>query len=395
MVEVSDAAQIGFDMSVVQRGARLRRSPYYGATQRHAPQGFTVYNHMLFPIRYNSFEAEFEALLTGVTVWDVAVERCLEISGPDGARFAQLLTPRDLSKCAVGQAKYVMICDRDGGIINDPVMTRMDENTFWFALASSDVLLFARGLRHAYPDLDVTIREVDAAPMQIQGPKSRDLMRDLLGDSILELKYYWWRRAEVQGIPIVVTRTGWTSEVGYEIYLLDPERGTELWEAVMDAGRRYGVQPTGPSDIRRIEGGIFNWGADMTYENNPLEMGLGRLVSWDLDDTASLSLPALRRIREAGVRRRIVGIEIDGDPLPALNFEKWPAFRAGVPGERIGKVTSAIYSPRLDRNIGYCWVPAEMAESGTRLDLATEWGSRAATVVPMPFVDPEKRIPIS
>ncbi len=309
-----------FDMALVQRGARLRRSPYYEATQRHGPQGFTVYNHMLFPIRFDSFEAEFEALLNDVTVWDVSVERCLEISGPDGARFAQLLTPRDLSKCAVGQAKYVLICDGDGGIINDPVLTRMDENTFWFALASSDALMFARGLRHAHPDLDVTIREADVAPMQIQGPRSRDLMRDLVGERIGELKYYWFTRAEVRGIPVVITRTGWTSEVGYEIYLLDSSRGTELWEAVMAAGEPYGVRPTGPSDIRRIEGGIFNWGADMTYENNPLEMGLERLVAWKLDDDASISLPALRHIKETGVERRIVGVELDGEPFPALNF---------------------------------------------------------------------------
>jgi aminomethyltransferase len=395
MTVTQRAAETGFDMALVQRGARLRRSPYYQATQRLGPQGFTVYNHMLFPIRFDSFEAEFEALLNDVTVWDVSVERCLEISGPDGARFAQLLTPRDLSKCAVGQAKYVLICDGDGGIINDPVMTRMDENTFWFALASSDALLFARGLRHAYPDLDVTIREAEVAPMQIQGPKSRDLMRDLVGEGILDLKYYWWRRAEVRGIPVVITRTGWTSEVGYEIYLLDMARGADLWDAVMEAGRPYNVRPTGPSDIRRIEGGIFNWGADMTYENNPLEMGLERLVAWGLDDAACLSLPALRRIKEAGVSRRIVGVELDGEPFPALNFEKWPAYRASGDAERIGKMTSAIYSPRLARNIGYCWVPVELAVEGTQLHVETEWGGRSATVVPMPFVDPEKRIPVS
>ena len=160
-----------FDMSLVQRGARNRRTPYYEATQRYGPKGFTVYNHMYFPIRFDSFEAEFDALLNGVTLWDVSVERCLEISGPDGFRFAQLLTPRDLSKCAVGQGKYVLICDSDGGIVNDPVLTRMDENTFWFALASSDALLFARGLKNAYPDLDVTIREADVAPLQVQGPE--------------------------------------------------------------------------------------------------------------------------------------------------------------------------------------------------------------------------------
>jgi glycine cleavage system aminomethyltransferase T len=383
-----------FDMSQVQRGARNRRTPYYEATQRYGPKGFTVYNHMYFPIRFDSFEAEFEALLNDVTIWDVSVERCLEISGPDGFKFAQLLTPRDLSKCRVGQAKYVLICDSDGGIVNDPVLTRMDENTFWFALASSDALLFARGLKNAYPELDVTIREAEVAPMQVQGPKSKDLMVALLGDSILSLKYYWWRHAEIRGIPVVVTRTGWTSEVGYEIYLLDSSRGADLWETLMEVGAPYGVRPTGPSDIRRIEGGIFNWGADMTYEHNAFEMGLDRLVDFGVADDACISIAAYKRIRDAGVSRRIVGVELDGEPFPELNNVKWPASVAGG-SEPVGLVTSAIYSPRLERNIAFCWLPAEHAAQGTGIVVETEWGTRTATVVPMPFVDPEKRIPIS
>jgi glycine cleavage system aminomethyltransferase T len=391
-VTVEERTATAFDMGLVQRGARSRRTPYYEATQRYGPQGFTVYNHMYFPIRFDTFEAEFDALLNDVTIWDVSVERCLEIGGPDGARFAQLLTPRNLSRCAVGQAKYVLICDSDGGIVNDPVLTRMDENTFWFALASSDALLFARGLRNAYPNLDVTIREADVAPLQVQGPKSKDLLRALVGDSISDLKYYWWRKAEIRGIPVIVTRTGWTSEVGYEIYLLDTSRGTELWETLMEVGAPFGVKPTGPSDIRRIEGAIFNWGADMTYENNAFEMGLERLVDFDLADDESISIAALRRIRDAGVSRRIVGVEIDGEPFPALNNTKWPT-RAG--GEVVGKVTSAIHSPRLGKNIGYSWLPAALAGEGTQLQVETEWGRRGATVVPMPFVDPEKRIPVS
>jgi aminomethyltransferase len=380
-----------FDMGLVQRGARNRRTPYHEAAQRHAPLGYTVYNHMYFPIRFDTFEAEFDALLNDVTVWDVAVERCLEISGPDGFTFAQLLTPRDLSRCAVGQAKYVLICDRDGGIINDPVLTRMDEDTFWFALASSDALLFARGLRNAYPDLDVTIREADVAPMQIQGPKSKDLMRALLGEEVLDLKYYFWRRFDVDGIPVVVTRTGWTSEVGYEIYLEDTSRGTDLWEKVMEAGAPFNVRPTGPSDIRRIEGGIFNWGADMTYENNPYEMGLGRLVD-DLREEACISIAALERIASGGVERRINGVELDGAPFPALNNTKWPALHGDVV---VGKVTSAIHSPRLHTNIGYCWLPIALSQPGASVRVETEWGSRTATVVAMPFVDPDKRIPVS
>ena len=383
-----------FDMSLVQRGARNRRTPYYEATQRSSPKGFTVYNHMYFPINFDTFEAEFEALLTGVTIWDVAVERCLEVSGADGFRFAQLLTPRNLSKCAVGQGKYVLICDSDGGVINDPVMTRMEENTFWFALASSDALLFARGLKNAYPKLDVRLRELDVAPLQVQGPKSKDLMKDLVGPRILEMKYYWWTRGEIRGVPVVITRTGWTSEVGYEIYLLDPNRGTEIWEALLEVGKPYGVKPTGPSDIRRIEGGILNWGADMTYENNALELGLERLVDFRLAEDSCISIAALKRIQSEGVRRRLIGLEIDGEPFPALNFVKWPAHRDGG-GESIGKVTSAIYSPRLKKNIGYCWVPVDLVKEGSRVRVDSEWGSRTGTVVPMPFVDPDKRIPVS
>ena len=381
-----------FDMSLVQRGARNRRTPYYDSTQKYGPKGFTVYNHMYFPIRFDTFENEFETLLNDVTLWDVAVERCLEIGGPDGFRFAQLMTPRDLSKCAVGQAKYVLVVDSDGGIINDPVLTRMDENRFWFALASSDTLLWARGLKNAYPELDVTIEEADVAPLQVQGPKSKELMVDLLGEGILELKYYWWTNAEIAGVPVIITRTGWTSEVGYEVYLTDTTRGTDVFEALMKAGEKYNIKPTGPSDIRRIEGAIFNWGADMTYENNPIEMGLDRLIAWDLPDDACISIAALKRIRDAGPARKIVGVELEGDPFPGLNNVKW---EATIDGARVGKVTSAIYSPRLGKNIGYCWLPTANANDGQAVVVETEWGTRTATVVPMPFVDPEKTIPVS
>lgn len=375
-----------FDMSLVQSGARIRRSPYYEAEQRYGPKGYTVYNHMLFPIRFDDFEAEYRHLLEHVTLWDVAVERCLEISGPDGFAFTQLLTPRNLSACAVGQAKYVLVCAPDGGILNDPVLTRMDENRFWLALASSDVLLYAKGLA-AHAGMDVELREVDVAPLQIQGPKSKDVVRDLFGDEVRDLKYYFFAETEVAGIPVVVTRTGWTSEVGYEVYLRDTNRGTELWELIMEAGRPHQIRPTGPCDIRRIEGGIFNWGADMTYENDPFELGLQRLVDLQVPCAAH---DALNRIAAEGARRRLVGVHLGGERFPCLNFTKWPVIADGA---RIGKVTSAVYSPRLERNIGYAWVPAELAAPGVDLHVETEWGPRAATVAELPFWDPEKAIP--
>jgi glycine cleavage system aminomethyltransferase T len=378
-----------FDMTLVQRGARLRRSPFFEATQRYGPRGYTVYNHTLFPTCYDDFEAEYAHLLEHVTLWDVAVERNVEVTGPDGFRFAQLMTCRDLSKCAVGQGKYVLITAPDGGILNDPVMLRIDKDTFWFALADSDVLFYAFGLA-AHAGMDVQVREIDAAPLQIQGPKSKDVVRDLFGQEIQDLKYYWFARTDVDEIPVVVTRTGWTSEVGYEVYLLDPTRGVDLWERIMEAGQPHQIRPTGPSDIRRIEGGIFNYRADMDWTNNPYEMGLDRLVDLDMD-REFMGKDALRRIKAEGVQRRIVGVEIAGDRLE-MNSTKWPV-RAG--GREVGTVTSAIYSPRLEKNIGFAWVPVELSELGSGVSVETPDGERNATVVEMPFVDPGKQIPKS
>ena len=378
-----------FDMETVQRGARLRRSPFYEATQRHGPKGFTVYNHTLFPINFDDFEAEYWHLLRHVTLWDVAVERQLEVQGADGFRFAQLLTPRDLSKCAVGQGKYVLITAPDGGIVNDPVMLRLGENHFWFALASSDALLYARGLA-ADLGWDVQLSEPDVSPVQIQGPRSRDVVKALFGDDILALKYYWFRELELDGMPLVVTRTGWTAEVGYEIYLRDGRYGTALWERIMEAGRPFEIRPTGPVDIRRVEGGILNWGADMTIENNAFEVGLERLCN--LDGAFEFQgKAALRRIRAEGVKRRLVGVEIGGDKL-GMNFTKWPV-HAG--DGRVGEVTTALWSPRLEKNIGYAWLPTELAGLGSSVQVTTPDGERAATVVPMPFLDPMKEIPKS
>lgn len=369
-----------FDPALLQRGARLRRSPYFDATQRAGCRGYTVYNHMLLPIQYAAFEAEYEQLLAGVTLWDVAVERNVEIAGPDGMRFAELLTPRDLSKCPVGRGRYVLLTDEAGGIVNDPVLLRLEENRFWLACADSDVLLWAKGLRHA-TGMNVELRELDVAPLQIQGPKSRQLVDTLFGSR--DLKYYEFFSTELAGIPLIVTRTGWTGELGYEVYLLDPSRGAELWDRVMAAGKPFGLVPTGPSDIRRIEAGILNYGIDMTLETNPYELGLERLV--DLDKAADfIGRGALKTIKANPLKKKLAGLEIQGAPME-MNMTRYPV-KSG------GHVTSLVYSPRLKKNIGYALVPAEYAAPGTRLEIEAPEGMRRATVVPMPFIDPDKAI---
>jgi glycine cleavage system aminomethyltransferase T len=289
----------------------------------------------------------------------------------------------------VGQGKYVLITAPDGGIVNDPVMLRLGENHFWFALASSDALLYAIGLA-ADLGWDVQLSEPDVSPLQIQGPRSREVVQALFGDEILSLKYYWFRELELDGIPLIVTRTGWTAEVGYEIYLRDGRYGTALWERIMEAGRPFQIRPTGPVDIRRVEGGILNWGADMTIEHNPFEVGLERLCS--LDGAFEFAgKAALRRIRDEGVRRRLVGVEIDGEKLE-MNLTKWPVH---ANDGQVGEVTTALWSPRLEKNIGYAWLPVELAGLGNSVGVTIPNGERAATVVPMPFLDPKKEIPKS
>ena len=377
-----------FDMSLVQRGARLRRTPFFEATQRYGAKGYTVYNHTLFPICFADLEEEYWHLIHHVTLWDVAVERQVEITGPDAFQFTNLLTPRDLGRCAVGQGKYVAITADDGGVVNDPVLLRLGENHFWLALADSDVLLYARGVA-LNAGLRVTLTEPDVSPLQIQGPKAKAVVQKLFGDKVLDLKYYWFLETRLDGIPVVVTRTGWSGEVGYEVYLRDGSRGDELWERIMEAGKPHQIHPTGPSDIRRVEAGILNWGADMTLEDDVFQAGL----EWLIDENKSadyIGKAALQRIRQAGVSRKLVGIEIAGDPV-AFNTSKWPV-AAG--GKTVGRVTSAIWSPRLKKNLGYAMLPSSLTAVGSTVQVEIPGaGARSATVVVKPFVDPKKEIP--
>lgn len=379
-----------FDMRLIQRGARLRRSPFFEATLRDGCQSYTVYNHMFLPSYYADPEEEYWHLLEHVTLWDVSVERNVEITGPDAFAFANLLTPRDLAKCAVGQGKYVLITDDAGGILNDPVLLRLGENHFWLALADSDILLWAKGVARG-AGLRVELSEPDVSPLQVQGPKSKEVVRALFGERVDDLAYYHFFETELDGIPVIVTRTGWTGEVGYELYLRDGSRGVELWDRVLAAGKPFQIRPTGPSDIRRIEAGMLNLGADMTPADNPYEVGLGWLVDKD-KSSDYIGKQALARIRTQGIRRKLVGVEIEGERIP-FNMVRWTVRQGGAP---IGAVTSAIHSPRLKKNIGYAMLPLAASEIGTSVTVEIpEIGERKATVVPKPFIDPEKDIPKS
>jgi glycine cleavage system aminomethyltransferase T len=377
--------------------SRIRKGPYYYASRRHGAEMYSVYNHQYHPRHYGDPVEEYWHLLNGVTLWDVGVERQIEISGPDAFDFTQLLVARDLNKCAVEQCKYVFLCLPDGGIINDPVLLRVEENRFWLSLADSDVELWARGVAYN-GGYDVTIKELDVGPVQVQGPKSKDVMVDLFGDSILDIPYYYLRSYELDGMKVLVSRTGYTSELGFEIYLYDATKnGIKLWDAVLEAGKPHDLAVIGPCHIRRIEGGILALGpgCDMWYDTNPYEVGMGYDWMVDLEQASDfIGKEALAKIREEGPKRKLAGVEIGGSGLGSYNDGSMiDVFPVHLGGSRIGQVTSACYSPRLEKNIGYAMVPTEHSELGTELEVERPDETVSAVVVPMPFVDPKKETP--
>ena len=368
-------------------GTQIRKSPYFDATRRWGAKAFSVYNHMYIPRDFGDPEQNFWNLVNAAILCDVAVERQVEISGPDAARFTQMLTPRDLSSTAVGQCKYVLITNAEGGILNDPILLKLAKDRFWLSLADSDILLWAQGVA-IHSGLDVTIREPDVSPLQLQGPQSRAVMEALFGESIHDLRYFWFREMELDGVPLIVSRTGWSSELGYELYLRDASRGDELWDRIMAAGAPFGLKPGHTSTIRRIEGGMLSYHADMDAETNPYELGLDRLVSLDME-AEFIGKAALSRIKAQGVQRKQVGLVIESAPLPGPNTRFWPVAKDG---ETIGKVTSAVYSPRLGQNIALALVAAEQAWTGGQVEVVADGVTAPARIVERPFYDPRKRL---
>ena len=368
-------------------GTQIRKSPYFDSTVKWGATGFSVYNHMYIPRDFGSPEQNFWNLIENAILCDVAVERQVEITGPDAYKFIQLLTPRDLSKLSIGQCKYVLIVNNEGGILNDPVLLRLGENHFWLSLADSDILLWAQGVA-LNSGLNVKIIEPDVSPLQLQGPTSGEIMIKLFGDSIKDLKYYWLREYTLDGIPLIVSRTGWSSELGYEIYLRDSSKGNELYEKIMTAGKDYGLQPGHTSSIRRIEGGMLSYHADADINTNPYELGLDRLVNLD-SKVDFIGKEALKKIQQEGIKRIQVGLELECEPLKGPNTTFWSIQKED---EVIGKVTSAIYSPRLKKNIALAMIKINQSKIGNKLKIKTNENDINCTVVEKPFYDPKKKI---
>jgi aminomethyltransferase len=369
-------------------GPWYKQSPFFKSTLAAGATAYDIYNHTYLPAYYDDPDLEYWALVNGVTMWDVGVERTVEVGGKDADRLIDYITCRDLTKCAVGQGKYMPVTAPDGGIVNDPVLLHVAEGKWWMQLADSDAGLYALGVAAERFDVDVTYPDV--YPMQVQGPMSARTLEKLVGPEIYDIKYYWLRHFEIDGIPVVISRTGWTAVPGFEVNLLDSSRGADLWNAVATAGEEFDIRPIAPCEARRIEAGIFNYGSDITLADTPFHVtGMERLV--EVQDQDYLGKERLERLRTEGVDRKLVGMILEGDQLRAELSEVWPAFSDG---RQVGRVTDAVWSPGLEQNIGYVWVPIELAEPGTRLEVVSENGVEFEAVVhALPFVDPQKKVP--
>lgn len=370
---------------------RYQKSPLFPVFRRLGAVSFLWYNHLLHAVDFEgqTKEQEYWAIRNAATLWDVGVERPVEIDGPEGFALMDLLTPRDMRKCAIGQCKYALICDENGGVVNDPVVLRLDENRFWLCPSDSDVHLWAKGVAVG-AGLRATVRLTDAYPVQVQGPKSPDVLLALVGDRIRTLRYYWWMEAQLPGqIPVIITRTGWTGEVGYEVFLLDNSRAEEMVTLIMERGKPFGLIPAGPNHARRIEAGILNNQADMDLTTNLYELGL----EWQIEPKQRfVGKEALERIQREGIKRKLVGFEVDGEPARHEFEGPWGIHKDGAP---VGRASALVYSPALKKNIGLGIVKIEYSSPGERIEVQHLPGEPGypARVVPLPFVDPKKEIP--
>jgi len=364
-------------------GCNIRKSPYFDATVADGVRSFSVYNHMYIPAHFGDPQAEYERLTSGVAMWDVAAQRQVELLGPDAAKLVEYLCARDVSGTAIGQGRYVPICNHDGILINDPVLLKLSDEQFWLSIADSDIELWA-GAIAAERGLDVRVSEPDVSPLAVQGPKAEALIAQLFGDWIRELNYFWFRDSSLQGIPLLLARSGWSKQGGFELYLRDGARGHELWDIVRAAGAAFDIGPGAPNDIERLESGLLSYGADaraQTQPANPFELGLGKLV--DLErDAEFIGKQALLKVRAQGIERRLSGFVIAGDPVPGSQHPV-ALMQHDV---RVGSISEMAYSPRLRQNIAIGMVSNSIPDDDANLTVAIGDTLRDATIAGLPFI---------
>ncbi len=360
---------------------RLRRTPFSNRVEANGVKSYTIYNHMLLPTVFDTVEADYHHLKKHVQVWDVAVERQVEIVGPDAARLVQLMTPRNLEKMKNDQCFYVPVVDAEGGIVNDPIAIKLEDEHYWLSIADSDLLLFATGLATGF-GLNVKVSEPDVSPLAVQGPKAETLMKRVFGDSVCDIRFFRHARLAFQDTSFIVARSGWSKQGGFEIYLDNPSYGEPLWDSLFEASEDLNVRAGCPNAIERIEGGLLSYGNDMTRENTPYECGLEKFCSPE-GLKKCIASDALAHEAEHGPKRQLRGLLIDGIAVPAC-IDPWQV--TCEKGDPIGQVTSAAWSPDLKSNIAIAMIDRPFWDTNTHVTVKTPDGIRGASVTPLPFI---------
>ena len=333
----------------ISKSARLRSTPFTEQIEKYGVKAYTVYNHMLLPTFFESVEADCLHLKEFVQIWDVSVERQIEISGPDSARLVQMMTCRDLSKAKQGICYYAPIIDEKGFMINDPLIMLLEDNKWWLSIADSDVLLYAKGLANGFK-FEVNIHELEVYPLAVQGPKSFALMEKVFGTRILDLKFFHFKKFEFENHFFIIARSGWSKQGGFEIYVDDHEKGQKLFNELMSKGKDLNVRPGCPNAIERLESGLLSYGNDITIKDNILECGLDSLISLN-DEIEYLAKDALKQFSARGIKKSLIGVKIYADSINIL--EHFPIF---FNGDQIGEIRSGTYSPTFKCCLGIAMI---------------------------------------
>jgi len=354
--------------------ARLRRTPFSAGVEAAGVSAYSVYNHMLLPCAFAGLVEDYRHLKRAVQLWDVACERQVEIRGPDAGRLMQMLTPRDLSRAAPSRCLYAPVVDGRGGMLNDPVALKLDEDRWWLSIADSDLLLWAKGVAQG-AGLRVEVFEPDVSPLAVQGPKADALMARVFGEAVTGLRFFGCGRFGFAGHDLLIARSGYSKQGGFEIYVTPGEIGMDLWQALMAAGRDLDVRAGCPNLIERVEGGLLSYNADMDISNTPHECGLGRYCN-GANLPGVIGGAALMREAETGPQRQIRPIEIAAEALPPLTAH-WPLMADGAP---VGQVTSAAFSPDFGVGVAIGMVNKSHWTPGTALVVETPQGDLPAVV---------------
>ena len=353
---------------------RVRKSPYWHLSMQAGCWRATVYNRVYHPRGYVKPEdggamVEYEAIKNHVTMWNVAVERQIQVKGPDAEAFVDYVITRDASKISPMRARYVILCNHYGGVLNDPILLRLTKDEFWFSLSDSDISFYLQGVNHD-KRFNVEIDEIDVAPVQIQGPKSLALMKDLIGDQVEldNMPFYGLAEAKVGGRNCVISQSGFSGEAGYEIYLRDATLyADDMWNAVLEAGKKHNLMVIAPAHHRRIQAGILSWGQDMDNQHNPFQCNLGYQVSlsgkgeWNKtsDYVGKEVLEKMKSDLQAGqkpYKLQLVGLSLGGKPIEEYAPDFW-LISPAEGGEPCGYITSPWYHPEQGRNIAMGYVP--------------------------------------